>query len=263
MYRLSLIISEIYNKYLPLAQKDGISLNLDFSDTTQEVSNPEQIKKYLDENLDSALKRSDKGEVAINVDNTAITITDTGTILSKAACALLSNKYIDVKSRVGFGTTVKIFFKPQETTAELPAAEQSPVQVEGAELSVAVTDTPSAPVVESTGKLALKKGKQQTRLGAKLRLQRKKKITNITAAAKKADKEVKRIAKKAKKAEKAAKAKQAKQTKQTQKAKRTSKPAPVVKTEVNKQAKPKATKKLSNRKATAKAKKTTRKFEIS
>lgn len=262
MYRLSLIISEIYNKYLPLAQKDGISLNLDFSDTTQEVSNPEQIKKYLDENLDSALKRSDKGEVAINVDNTAITITDTGTILSKAACALLSNKYIDVKSRVGFGTTVKIFFKPQETTVELPATKQPPLQVEGAELSVAVTDTPSAPVVESTGKLALKKGKQQTRLGAKLRLQRKKKSTNITAAAKKADKEVKRIAKKAKKAEKAAKAKQAKQTKKAQKAKRTSKPTSVAKVEA-KQTKPKATKKLSSRKATAKAKKTTRKFEIS
>lgn len=244
MYRLSLIISEIYNKYLPLAQKDGISLNLDFSDTTKEISNPEQIKKYLDENLSSTLKRSDKGDVTINVNSSAIIITDTGTTLSKAACALLSNRYIDVASRVGFGTTVKIFFKPQENTATpTQAAIKEPTQIEGVGLSLEVNNTEPEPILESTGKLAVKKGKHRTRLSTKLRLQRR---DNIDAAAKKANKEVKRIAKKAQKIKR--------KTRKTATTK-TSKPA--TKKPLHTPKAPKLAKKAT------KSKKTTRKFEIS
>lgn len=239
MYRLSLIISEIYNKYLPLAEKDGIILNLDFSDTTKEIADPERVKQYLDEHLDSTLKRSDKGEVTIGVDKTAITITDSATTLSHTACALLSNRYIDVTSRVGFGTTVKIFFQPRELT---PATPKPELKVEGVAVSAELSQTShQEPILDSEVKLATKRGRQKLGLGARLRLKGKKQQSTsansaaktlksqhkpalkstatkttkthtatskhtqaktdrqLAAAARKADKEVKRIAKKASK----------------------------------------------------------------
>ena len=109
MYRLSLIISEVYNKYLPLAEKAGVTLNLDFPDTTQEVKEPEKVKKELDEQIGSALKRTIKGEVAVEVKKGQIVIRDTGTVLSRPVCEMLSkNERISVTSRVGFGTKVII-----------------------------------------------------------------------------------------------------------------------------------------------------------
>ncbi len=112
MYRLSLIINEIYNKYLPLATNAGIQLNLDFPDTTTKVKNPEKVKKDLEEHLDSALKRTLKGEVSVNVFKNRIEIKDTGTVLSAPAKNLLQfNDHIKVTSRVGFGTKVTIKFQ--------------------------------------------------------------------------------------------------------------------------------------------------------
>lgn len=226
MYRLSLIISEIYNKYLPLAEKDGIILNLDFSDTTQEIADPERIKKFLDEHLSSTLKRSDQGEVTIRVDQIAITITDTATTLSHAACVLLSNRYIDVTSHVGFGTTVKIFFKPRELT---PAVSQptEPTKIEGISVDITADNNPQQPTLATEAKVATSQGRQKRSFGAKLKLTgksqtkkspaKKSKATpklatkpkaklqtartkrQLAAAARKADRKVKRIAKKASK----------------------------------------------------------------
>lgn len=185
MYRLSLIISEIYNKYLPLAEKDGIVLNLDFSDTTKEVPDPDRIKQYLDEHLSSALQRSDKGEITIAVNHEAITITDTATTLSATACALLSNRYIDVVSRVGFGTTVHIFLQPRDLPAQ-PTTEKPKLQVEE-------KSKPTAQKETKMDKRSLTKAANKTK-------------RELSAAAKKADKKVKQIAKKAEKqAKKAAK----------------------------------------------------------
>lgn len=176
MYRLSLIISEIYNKYLPLAEKDGIILNLDFSDTTKEIADPDRVKQYLDQHLDSTLKRSDKGEVTIGVDKSSITITDSATTLSHTACTLLSNKYIEVTSRVGFGTTVKIFFQPRELTS--PTSEKPALQVEGISITTSINQTPNqAPAAEGEVKVAAKRGKQRLGLGARLKLKGKKNPT--------------------------------------------------------------------------------------
>lgn len=108
MHRLSLIISEIYNKFLPLAENSKVQLSLDFPDTTQEVSDPEALKADLEQHLGSALSRSKGGKVTVAVRKNQITITDSGTILSKPICNLMSNSRIQVKSRVGFGTTVTI-----------------------------------------------------------------------------------------------------------------------------------------------------------
>lgn len=194
MYRLSLIISEIYNKYLPLAEKDGIVLNLDFSDTTKEVTDPERIKQFLDEHLESTLKRSDKGEVTIGVDKEAITITDSATTLSRAACALLSNHYIDVTSHVGFGTTVKIFFKPRELNSDASSTEPpKKLSVEGVSVDISVDSNPKQPAAQTEAKNTAAKGKHK----GKLQTARTKR--QLASAAKKADKEVKRIAKKANK----------------------------------------------------------------
>lgn len=108
MHRLSLIVSEIYNKLLPVAENSKIQLSLDFPDTTQEVSDPETLKADLEQHLNSALSRSRGGKVTVTVRKNQITITDTGTILSKPICALMTNSRIQVKSRIGFGTTVTI-----------------------------------------------------------------------------------------------------------------------------------------------------------
>ena len=110
MYRLSLIINEIYNKYLPLAEKAGITLNLDFPDPTTKIKEPEKIKNKLDSHMKSALGRTVKGEIAISVYSDKIVISDTGTVLSKPMIAMLSSEKVSVKSRVGFGTTVTIEF---------------------------------------------------------------------------------------------------------------------------------------------------------
>lgn len=110
MYRLSFVIHEIYNKYLPLAEKAGISLNLDFPDPTIKVKEPSKVKDKLDKHVDSALKRTLKGEISINVHRGKIIIKDTGTVLSGPMITLLTSEHVSVKSKVGFGTTVTIDF---------------------------------------------------------------------------------------------------------------------------------------------------------
>lgn len=108
MYRLSIIISEIYNKFLPLAEQNGISLNLDMIDTGIIVEELTGIKNDVERAVSDAIGRSIDGEIMITVDSQRITITDTGTTLSRPICTMLSNKFIDVSSRVGFGTKVEI-----------------------------------------------------------------------------------------------------------------------------------------------------------
>ena len=110
MYRLSIIINEIYLKYLPLASKAGLTLNLDFPDTTIKVEDGEKIKKDVERTIRSARSKSIKGEITIAVSKGKIVITDTGTVLSKTLIRMLENDHIEIKSRVGFGTTVTIKF---------------------------------------------------------------------------------------------------------------------------------------------------------
>lgn len=111
MYRISLLISEVYNQFLPLAESNGIRLNLDIVDpdiVTEELSS---IKTDIEKTMASAVDRTSQGEITIQVTPEAIIVSDTGTTLSRPVCELLSNQYIDVKSRVGFGTKVSIKLK--------------------------------------------------------------------------------------------------------------------------------------------------------
>lgn len=111
MQRLSLIISEVYNKFLPLAENSSVQLDLDFPDTTQQVINPAVLQAELEQHLNSALNRTKGGKdskITLSVDKNQIRITDSGTILSKPICELMSGERVQVKSRLGFGTTVTI-----------------------------------------------------------------------------------------------------------------------------------------------------------
>lgn len=164
MYRLSLIISEVYNKYLPLAEKNNITLNINLSDTTKTIDNPEAIKADLEKHLDSALSRSDHSEISVSVEHDTIIITDSGTILSKPICALLSKGRVNVTSRVGFGTTIRISLLSQPTE---PAPTSAPA-----------TKTTAAPRAKSP--TPAKTNRKQRKL---------------VAAAKKADRKIQKLRK--------------------------------------------------------------------
>lgn len=115
MYRLSVIINDLYLKYLPLAERAGLKLNLDLKDPTIEIEDGEKVKKAVEKNLQAVVDKSYKGEITISVGHDELTISDSGTVLSPTACALLSNERVEVKSKVGFGTTVTIRFRSKPT----------------------------------------------------------------------------------------------------------------------------------------------------
>ena len=199
MYRLSLIISEVYNKYLPLAEKGGISLNLDFSDTTKTVANPITIKEELDKHLSSALSRSERGEIGISVEQDAIVITDSGTIISKPICTLLSKGRVSVSSRVGFGTTVRISLQPSEPalepTAKLPASATS---TKKPLTNTKPLTTKSQATTKSAAKSSLKptvsvkaKTKAKTKATPRAKLTREQR--QLASAAKKANRKIQKL----------------------------------------------------------------------
>lgn len=185
MYRLSLIISEVYNKYLPLAEKGRVALNLDFSDTTKTVDDPEAIKADLEKHLSSALDHSISGEVSIAVESDAIIITDSGTTLSKPLCLLLSRGRVNVTSRVGFGTTVRISLLPPPEQPDETLADNAPSDAKSAiiaqETAIQTESTVKKPKPTSDGKTTTKKLTREQR--------------KLVAAAKKADRKIQKLRK--------------------------------------------------------------------
>lgn len=119
MERISESINKIYNKYLPIVKRMGISLDIDFPDTTLTIRERERIERDIEKSMQSAVSRSkNNGRIMITVRPGSITITDNGTILSKTTCEILTTEHVKVKSRVGFGTIVTINTKRQEKSAE-------------------------------------------------------------------------------------------------------------------------------------------------
>ena len=109
MERVSEIINKIYLKYLPIVKKLGITLDIDFPDTTLTIREKERVERDIDKTVRSAVSRTkNNGRIVIIVRPGKIIVTDNGTILSKTTCELLSTEHVEVKSRVGFGTTVTI-----------------------------------------------------------------------------------------------------------------------------------------------------------
>ena len=108
MERIAETINKIYQKYLPLVKKMGITLDIDFPDTTLTIRERARVERALDQSVKSAIDRTKHGRVSISVRPGKIIVSDNGTTLSKTACDLLSTEHVKVKSRVGFGTTVTI-----------------------------------------------------------------------------------------------------------------------------------------------------------
>ncbi|MBR2695593.1 hypothetical protein IKE86_01640 [Candidatus Saccharibacteria bacterium] len=109
MYRLSKIIEELYQKYFLKAEKRGVRFNLDFPDVTRRIDRPSVVRKPLDLFVDGAIGRAEK-EVSLSVAKDAVIVRDDGVALSPATVAEMSSEFdnIRVRSRVGFGTEVKI-----------------------------------------------------------------------------------------------------------------------------------------------------------
>ena len=103
MERISTTINKVYQKYLPIAKRLGITLDIDFPDTTLTIRERERVERDLDKSMRSAVER-----ISITIRPGQIIVSDNGTTLSKTTCELLTTDHVKVKSRVGFGTQVII-----------------------------------------------------------------------------------------------------------------------------------------------------------
>lgn len=120
MNKFSQTIHNLYNKILPIAEQSGVELDLDYSDPATiefdvETDDPE-LKAELEKELKNAITRTNSGSIKLKVANGAISITDTGTILSRPLCESLSHGRVSVKSRVGFGTNINISLAKADKT---------------------------------------------------------------------------------------------------------------------------------------------------
>ncbi len=109
MKRLSVMISDIYNKYLPFSKSQRIAFDLNVSEFDGDIVDIDEIESHLDEQLQNLLKESrEHGAISLGIENGYIVIRDSETILSPLVCQALSKGRVEVKSRVGFGTTIYI-----------------------------------------------------------------------------------------------------------------------------------------------------------
>lgn len=99
----------MFAKYLPKAEKRNVKFNLDFPDSTRRVSRIFTIKKLLDKHLELAIKRAQK-EASLKVMSDCISIKDDGVALTPTKIEELTgeDELVKIKSRVGFGTDVRI-----------------------------------------------------------------------------------------------------------------------------------------------------------
>lgn len=110
MYRLSTIIEEVFKKYLGVAEKQGVMLNLDFPDATKRIERPSRVRGPLDRYVGEALERA-KRNVSIIVKRNGVVVTDDGRALTPSELSEIREpEHIEAKSRVGFGTEVLIRF---------------------------------------------------------------------------------------------------------------------------------------------------------
>ena len=108
MERISTSINKMYQKYLPIVKRLGITLDIDFPDTTLTIRERERVERDLDKSMRSAVERAKNCRISISIRPGQIIVSDNGTTLSKTTCELLTTEHVKVKSRVGFGTQVII-----------------------------------------------------------------------------------------------------------------------------------------------------------
>ena len=87
-----------------------MGFDLDFPDPTLRVERPSLVRNPLNEQLKLAIERAEK-RVSLAVSRAGIVIRDDGVALSPSEVRELSGaENVSVKSRVGFGTEVRIKF---------------------------------------------------------------------------------------------------------------------------------------------------------
>lgn len=121
MTRVTDIIGKVYNKYLPIIKQCQTEININICDYhLNSDQNPELLQAEIDKCLAAFLNANphSSDKITITAKNHQIIITDSGTILSRPACAFLSKKHVQVKSRVGFGTTITINLADQDKTSK-------------------------------------------------------------------------------------------------------------------------------------------------
>ena len=110
MYRISAIIEAAFSEFLLRAEKRGVGLDLDFPDPTMRVERPSLIRGPLNEQLALAVKRAEK-KVSLEVEKNVIIIRDDGVALTPQQTRELETfENVKARSRVGFGTEVRIAF---------------------------------------------------------------------------------------------------------------------------------------------------------
>lgn len=114
--KLATLAQELYQKYLPLAEQLQIRLDFDLSDPHTTTSDATELTQHLSQYLNSALDRSAKGNISLTLTNGKIIIRDDGTVLSKTAKDLIERDNVQVKSRLGFGTTIAIDLASKSST---------------------------------------------------------------------------------------------------------------------------------------------------
>lgn len=110
MYRISAIIEEAFSANLKLAEKHGIGFDIDFPDPTLRIDRPSLVRTPLNKFLPEAMKRAQK-KVSLGVSKREVVIRDDGVALSPTAIKEMNEfDNVTIKSRVGFGTEIRIKF---------------------------------------------------------------------------------------------------------------------------------------------------------
>ncbi|MBR3323318.1 hypothetical protein IKG16_00295 [Candidatus Saccharibacteria bacterium] len=110
----STVISKIYQKYAPKMAKIGVHLDIDIPDPTVKIAKPSQITKITEAYLDYCEKHPEKANITLVInrgkyyikDDTRLVKTDERAMFE--TLALTSHIEVNIRARLGFGTTISV-----------------------------------------------------------------------------------------------------------------------------------------------------------
>lgn len=108
---LSEIIEKIYPIYSKKLIKLGGKIDLDLKNPSASVKNPVAVEKSLVNYLSFSVRHQKNQKILLKSDEKSLILQDFSTLLDKNEKKPFENEIASVKSRVGFGTTLKIALK--------------------------------------------------------------------------------------------------------------------------------------------------------
>ncbi len=114
MAKISPSINSLYRLILPLCTKKGIQLNVELNDPSLESRvSASYLKNTLAFILQDSISRCQKGDhITLSANSEAnlifASISDSGNSLTREQKTLLTTPGVNIRSRYGYGTTVKI-----------------------------------------------------------------------------------------------------------------------------------------------------------